>query len=472
MCYIFMLLYDIRIYFETDPEHILDQDYGRTMRCVRLLTQTTTSDAAMDVSVLTSVEDRLSAQETQMTDVLRLLQEQTAVLAGLTSAREPIVVTIPAGTAIVPVVPQTPVQGVAVETPTEIATAVVPLETSTLTPPPTTTDQVTATPTADTPTTSAFVLTPEAKLLREFLKFQPGFFYGGGDPEAAGRWIVSHQRFHKLMRNDKTVHARLSGICLRGYAAVWWTYTDTHPGPTTWAEFRELFYDQYIPMEVRLRLMEEFLALRQGSRTLMRYMERFRHLLQFSRMSRDERLQIYYFTRGIDDMIAAAVVSTGATTLQEIFDKALAHETYLLQRAGRRVTGREVQSGQSSQSSQRQKRLMDHSDRDWRDDRRERGRRDEFKGSQFRYEESQPVHAITSAPVDRQRAQLQEYRQDRDQGGHDMGQVDRGQGPRSGDGQTGRLESRRCHQCGQRGHLRADCQTPPSPRQTSDQARD
>ncbi|KAK9157732.1 hypothetical protein Scep_004306 [Stephania cephalantha] len=182
------------------------------------------------------------------------------------------------------------------------------------------------------------------------------------------------------MRNDETVQARLSGACLRGYAAVWWTYTDTHPEPTIWAEFRELFYDQYIPMEVRLRLMEEFLALRQGSRTLMQYMERFRHLLQFSLdVAGTERLQIYYFTRGIDDRIAAAVVSTGATTLHEIFDKALAHETYLLQRAGRRVTGREVQSGQSSQSSQRQKRLMDHPDRDWRDDRRERGRRDEFK---------------------------------------------------------------------------------------------
>ncbi|KAK9147491.1 hypothetical protein Scep_006248 [Stephania cephalantha] len=187
------------------------------------------------------------------------------------------------------------------------------------------------------------------------------------------------------MRNDETLHARLSGACLRGHAAVWWTtYTDTHPEPTTWAEFRELFYDQYIPMEVRLRLREEFLSLRQGSRTLMQYMERFRHLLQFSLdVAGTERLQIYYFTRGFDDMIASAVVSTGATTLQEIFDRALARETYILQRAGRRVTGREVQSGQSSQSSQRQKRPMDHPDRGWRDDSRERGRCDEFQGSQF-----------------------------------------------------------------------------------------
>ncbi|KAK9148084.1 hypothetical protein Scep_006841 [Stephania cephalantha] len=169
----------------------------------------------------------------------------------------------------------------------------------------------------------------------------------------------------------------------------------------------------------------------------MQYMERFRHLLQFSLdVAGTERLQIYYFTRGVDDRIASAVVSTGATTLQEIFDRALAHETYLLQRAGRRVTGREVQSGQSSQSSQRQKRPMDHPDRGWRDDRRERGRRDDFQGSQFRYEEPRQFMLSPQAPVDRQRAQPREYRQGRDQRGHDRGQEDRGQGPRSVDGHT------------------------------------
>ncbi|KAK9104774.1 hypothetical protein Scep_021618 [Stephania cephalantha] len=155
------------------------------------------------------------------------------------------------------------------------------------------------------------------------------------------------------MRNDETVQARLLGACLRGHATVWWTtYTKTYPEPTIWARFRELFYDQYIPVEVRLRLMEEFLARKHGNQTLMQYMERFRHLLQFSLdVAGTERLQIYYFTRGVDDKIASVIVSTGATTLQEIFDRALAYETYLLQRASRRVTGREVQSGQSSQSS-------------------------------------------------------------------------------------------------------------------------
>ncbi|KAK9143951.1 hypothetical protein Syun_013351 [Stephania yunnanensis] len=187
-----------------------------------------------------------------------------------------------------------------------------------------------------------------------------------------------------------------------------------------------------------------------------------RNLLQFSLdVVGTKRLQIYYFTRGVDDRIASAVVSTGAMTLQEIFDGALAHETYLLQRAGRRVTGKEV--GQSSQSSQSQKRPMEHTNRDWRDDRRERGRQGDSQGNQLRYEDPQPVYAIASAPADRQKTQPQESRQGREQRGHDRGQVDQGHGPRSGDRQMGRPESRRCYQCGQMRHVRADCQTPPFP---------
>ncbi|KAK9083069.1 hypothetical protein Scep_029540 [Stephania cephalantha] len=167
------------------------------------------------------------------------------------------------------------------------------------------------------PATSAFVLTPEAKLVREFMKFQPGYFYGGGDPEAAGKWIVSHQRFHKLMQNDDIIHAHLSEACLRGHAAVWWTtYLDIHPELATWAEFRELFYDEFIPMQVRLRLRGDFMALRQGNRSLMQYMERYRYLLRFSMdVAGTKTLKIYYFVRGVDEQIVDATVSIGATTI-------------------------------------------------------------------------------------------------------------------------------------------------------------
>ncbi|KAK9159711.1 hypothetical protein Syun_006052 [Stephania yunnanensis] len=135
--------------------------------------------------------------------------------------------------------------------------------------------------------------------------------------------------------------ARLSGACLRGHAAVWWKiYLDIHLKPTTWAEFRELFYYEFIPKQVRLRLREGFLALRQGNRLLMQHMGRFRYLLLFSMdVAGTEMLQNYYFIIGVDERIADAIVSTGATTLQEVYDRALSYETLLLEREGRRMTG-------------------------------------------------------------------------------------------------------------------------------------
>ncbi|KAK9163878.1 hypothetical protein Syun_004780 [Stephania yunnanensis] len=119
-----------------------------------------TSVTTGDVPVTMGMEERLSAQEAQMAEVLRLLREQTVTLTALTSAREPMTVTIPRGNAVDRWYPAHQDTGIVGEATTETATTVVaPLETSTLTPPPTTMDQVIATPTTETPST--FVLSPE-----------------------------------------------------------------------------------------------------------------------------------------------------------------------------------------------------------------------------------------------------------------------------------------------------------------------
>ncbi|KAK9159932.1 hypothetical protein Syun_006273 [Stephania yunnanensis] len=309
-----------------------------------------TSDPIRDVTTTTvatqSIEDRLAAHDSQLTEILQLLRAQAATAAA-TAALVPTVPVAPTvQTSVAPTTSPMPTDTPLSETRAEgVSPAmVIPLKTSTLTPLPMTTEQPTAT---TVPATSAFTLTPEAKLVREFMKFQPGYFYGGGDPEAGGKWIVSHERFHKLMRNDDRVQARLSGACLRGNAAVWWmTYLDIHPEPATWAEFRELFYDEFIPMPVRLRLREDFLALRQGNRSLMQYMEQDRYLLRFSMdVAGTETLQIYYFVRGVDERIADAIVSTGATTLQEVYDRALSYETLLLERRADDTIGHRKQTG-------------------------------------------------------------------------------------------------------------------------------
>ncbi|KAK9137710.1 hypothetical protein Sjap_008304 [Stephania japonica] len=50
-------------------------------------------------------------------------------------------------------------------------------------------------------TTPEYRMDPQARRLRDFLKFQPTYFYGGGNPEkATGDRIVSHRRPHKEFR--------------------------------------------------------------------------------------------------------------------------------------------------------------------------------------------------------------------------------------------------------------------------------
>ncbi|KAK9105210.1 hypothetical protein Scep_022054 [Stephania cephalantha] len=35
-------------------------------------------------------------------------------------------------------------------------------------------------------------MTAKVKLMREFIKFDPGYFHGGGDPDAAEKWLIAH----------------------------------------------------------------------------------------------------------------------------------------------------------------------------------------------------------------------------------------------------------------------------------------
>ncbi|KAK9151515.1 hypothetical protein Syun_009824 [Stephania yunnanensis] len=67
------------------------------------------SGTARDSPVAPSMEDRLSAQETRMVEVLWLLRDQTAALRALAKAvgtlRELVVVMVPTGTVIVLVAP-------------------------------------------------------------------------------------------------------------------------------------------------------------------------------------------------------------------------------------------------------------------------------------------------------------------------------------------------------------------------------
>ena len=68
----------------------------------------------------------------------------------------------------------------------------------------------------------------------------------------------------------------------------------------TWQEFTTAFREYYIPIGLLNRKLTEFLDLKQGSMTVMDYVNKFNHLAQYARIhvDTDERKRDHFY-RGL-----------------------------------------------------------------------------------------------------------------------------------------------------------------------------
>ena len=72
---------------------------------------------------------------------------------------------------------------------------------------------------------------------------------------------------------------------LLGSASAWWdTFNAMQPVDhrVTWQEFTTAFHEYYIPAGLLNRKLTEFLDLKQGSMTMMDYVNKFNHLSQYA----------------------------------------------------------------------------------------------------------------------------------------------------------------------------------------------
>src|SRR6266540_4086436 len=72
---------------------------------------------------------------------------------------------------------------------------------------------------------------------------------------------------------------------LRGPAASWWsTHLAMQPigHKVVWAEFREAFRAYHVPSSIMKIKLREFLALKQGSKTVREYVQAFNHLSRYA----------------------------------------------------------------------------------------------------------------------------------------------------------------------------------------------
>ncbi|KAK9114283.1 hypothetical protein Syun_021080 [Stephania yunnanensis] len=248
--------------------------------------------------------DRVAAQGQQLADFIALVTSRLALPKTSTRHKELLTTIVPI---VVPTVPATPM----IATPAA-ETAPIPFST----PPSTDSTEV-------------------VQLVKDFIRLKPVYFDDQREFEKVEKWVLSQEKLHRVLQIDDRLRAEISSYTLQRDVDVWWRATIAAEGEfESWDAFKTKFYQQYFPPAVMKRLRKEFMNIRQGAdETVMRYRDRYGYLKQFAGdLVKEDADEVYYFGDGLRPDIGFYLASSGAKTLGEIFERALAHETYYMSR--------------------------------------------------------------------------------------------------------------------------------------------
>ena len=101
----------------------------------------------------------------------------------------------------------------------------------------------------------------------------------------ANHWFMQVEKVLEAIEIiSDTTRIRLAAFQLKGEAQVWWNWAKTSRDieAMTWAEFHDLFMGKYFPDTARHAKAQEFLVLKQGAMTVIKYVARFTKLACFA----------------------------------------------------------------------------------------------------------------------------------------------------------------------------------------------
>jgi hypothetical protein len=124
---------------------------------------------------------------------------------------------------------------------------------------------------------------PVAATYQEFLSTQPPLFTKAENPLDADVWLRVIESKFPLLTGDchDDAKARFAAQQLRGHARTWWDhFCAMLPADheVSWEEFKTAFRGYHIPAGILDRKLNEFLALNQGTRTVLQYAQTFKDL--------------------------------------------------------------------------------------------------------------------------------------------------------------------------------------------------
>jgi hypothetical protein len=130
-------------------------------------------------------------------------------------------------------------------------------------------------------------LNPQVASYQDFLSTQPPFFSKAEEPLDADAWLHTIESKFALLTIPcaDSSKAHFAAQQLRGAARIWWdNYCTMQPDGhvVSWEEFRNAFRAHHIPEGLMERKLNEFLALTQGTHTVLQYAQTFNHLCQYA----------------------------------------------------------------------------------------------------------------------------------------------------------------------------------------------
>ena len=101
----------------------------------------------------------------------------------------------------------------------------------------------------------------------------------------ADHWYMQVEKVLETMEiASDTTRIRLDAFQLEGETQVWWNWAKTSRDleAMTWAEFHDLFMGKYFSDTAHHAKAQEFLELKQGTMTVLEYVDRFTELAHFA----------------------------------------------------------------------------------------------------------------------------------------------------------------------------------------------
>ncbi|KAG2410749.1 Tubulin-folding cofactor [Vigna angularis] len=162
--------------------------------------------------------------------------------------------------------------------------------------------------------------------LESFLQHHPAKFHGKVSLDEADQWFKDIERIFNAKRCPDENRLVYAEYLLSGEAGYWWSnmrmLLDRSGTPITWGLFKKKFYSEYFPDSVRFAKEMEFLQLVQGGMSVSEYADKFKHLIRFHTMERDEEWQCRKFENGLRGDIKLLVAGLYIKKFPSLVDKA------------------------------------------------------------------------------------------------------------------------------------------------------